>query len=628
MFEKKQKSKKLMWKLKTVKEFIDFQKNKKAREKNKVATLILSSGTCGQACGALRVVEVFKKELNKRKLKDRVRLRITGCHGFCEQEPLLVIEPGNIFYCHIKPEDVSEIVTMTLKQNKIIERLLYIDPVSGRKIIHEKDIPFYKAQDRTVLGQNKLVDPCDINDYIAGGGYSALIKVLTSRKPDEVIEEIKKSGLRGRGGGGFPTGKKWGYCREAQGKPKYVICNADEGDPGAYMDRSVLEGNPHLVVEGMLIGAFAIGAEYGYIYVRNEYPLAVEHSKIAIQQAEKLGLLGENILGTDFSFDLKIARGGGAFVCGESTALMAALEGKVGEPRPKDIHTTEKGYMDLPTNLNNVETWGNVPFIINRGASWFASKGTDKSKGTKIFALTGKIRNTGLVEVPMGTRLREIIYDIGGGPANGKKIKAVQTGGPSGGCLPEKLFDLPVDFEALTEAGSMVGSGGMVVMDEATCMVDVAKYFLKFLLDESCGKCVPCRIGLSRMLEIINDITEGKGTEEKLELLKDTAETVSMASLCALGKTAPNPVLSTIKYFPNEYEAHIKNKQCPAHVCRELIHYYIDEEECTGCGACLRACPHGAVRGEKKKAHRIDDDRCEKCGICIEQCKFSAVVIK
>lgn len=617
-----------MAKLKSIKEFAAFQEKKKAGKESEIATVILSSGTCGQACGSLKVAEAFKEELRKQRLEEKVRLRITGCHGFCEQEPLLVIEPENIFYCRIKPEDVPEIISQTFGQDKIIERLQYTDSVSGKKILREADIPFYKTQDRSILGQNKLVDPCDINDYIATGGYSALAKVLTSMEPDKVIEEIKQSGLRGRGGGGFPTGKKWEFCRKASGGPKYVICNADEGDPGAYMDRSVLEGNPHAIIEGMLIGAFAIGAESGYIYVRNEYPLAVKHSKIAIAQAEELGLLGKNILGTDFSFDVKVARGGGAFVCGESSALMASLEGKVGEPRPKDIHTTDKGFMDSPTNLNNVETWANVPSIINNGHTWFAAKGTDKSKGTKIFALTGQIKNTGLVEIPMGVSLRHIIYDIGGGAANGKKIKAVQTGGPSGGCLPESCFDLPVDFEALDEAGSMVGSGGMVVMDESTCMVDVAKYFLKFLIDESCGKCVPCRVGLSRMLEIIEDITKGKGTQEKLKLLEDTAQTVSVASLCALGKTAPNPILSTIKYFQSEYDVHIKEKKCPAGVCRDLIHYSIDENKCFGCGLCLKACPHSAISGKVKEVHTIDKDKCQKCGVCKEACKFEAIGVK
>ena len=597
----------------------------KTAKHTKTVTLCAGTGCCASGC--LSVLEALRAYLDKNNLTEKINVKSTGCHGFCEQGPLMVIEPGNIFYCRLKPEDVPEIVSRTLQQDNVVERLLYTDPVSGKKIRCEKDIPFYKAQDRAVLGQNKLVDPCDINDYIASGGYSALIKVLKSMKPDGVIDEIKKSGLRGRGGGGFPTGKKWEHCRRAEGSPKYVICNADEGDPGAYMDRSILEGNPHAVIEGMIIGAFAIGAENGHIYVRNEYPLAVKHSGIAVKQARELGFLGKNILGTELSFDIKIARGGGAFVCGESTALMSSLEGMVGEPRPKDVHTTDKGFKELPTNLNNVETWANVPSIINKGVSWFASKGTEESKGTKIFALTGKIRNTGLVEVPMGTSLRRIIYDIGGGSATNKKIKAVQTGGPSGGCLPEEQFDLPVDFEALSAAGSMVGSGGMVVMDEGTCMVDVAKYFLSFLIDESCGKCVPCRIGLNRMLEIINDIAEGKGTEEKLELLKDTAETISEASLCALGKTAPNPVLSTIKYFYHEYDAHVKEKRCPAGVCRSLIHYSINKSECKSCGACLKACPHGSIINEEKD-YTIKDAECHKCGICREACKFDAVIVK
>ncbi|MBI5388059.1 MAG: NAD(P)H-dependent oxidoreductase subunit E [Verrucomicrobia bacterium] len=612
--------------LDSVKEFNDYRKQKAEAQKSRTTTVILSSGTCGQACDSLKVVEAFRRELKAKNLEKKVALRVTGCHGFCEQEPLLIVEPKNIFYCRIKPEDVPEIVAETLQKNQIIDQLLYTDPATQQKIVHENEVPFYKAQERVVLGQNKLVDPCNIDDYIASGGYSAFLKVATKMEPEAVIAEVKKSGLRGRGGAGYPTGRKWESCRKAKGTPKYVICNADEGDPGAYMDRSVLEGNPHAVIEGMLIGAFAVGAEHGYIYVRNEYPLAVEHCRIAIQQAEKLGLLGQDILGTGFSLDIKIARGGGAFICGESTALMASLEGKVGEPRPKDVHTTEHGYLDLPSNLNNVETWANVPSIINRGAEWFASMGTRHSKGTKIFALTGKIRNTGLVEIPMGTPLRKIIYDIGGGAPDGHKVKAVQTGGPSGGCLPEKMFDLPVDFEALTEAGSMVGSGGMVVMDEDTCMVDVAKYFLTFLSDESCGKCVPCRLGVSRMLEIVTDITHGRGTMEQLDLLRELAETVSLTSLCGLGKTAANPVLSTLKYFLPEYEAHIKKKKCPAGVCRELIHYTIDKKECTGCGLCVKACPHHAIVKQGKFC-RIIDANCQKCGICRDVCKFDAILV-
>jgi NADH-quinone oxidoreductase subunit F len=614
--------------MKTVTSIEDLKKlaESKITENQKYSKVVtLCAGTGCSASGCLSVLSALHKELEQEKLTEQIKVRTTGCHGFCEQGPLMIIDPGNIFYRQIKAEDVPEIVQETLQDSKIIERLLYTDPASGQKITREADIPFYKVQDRTVLGQNKLIDPCDIFDYIANDGYSAFMKVLSSMKPDEIIAEMKNSGLRGRGGGGFPTGRKWESCRRAEGSPKYVICNADEGDPGAYMDRSILEGNPHAVIEGMLIGAFAIGAEHGYIYVRNEYPLAVKHARLAIEQAEELGLLGRNILETDFSFEIKIGRGGGAFVCGESTALMTSLEGKVGEPRPKDIHTTERGFMDQPTNLNNVETWANVPSIIHKGAAWFASKGKAKSKGTKIFTLTGKVKNTGLIEIPMGASLREIIYDIGGGTSNGNQIKAVQLGGPSGGCVPEHLFDLPVDFELLAQEGTMVGSGGMVVMDENTCMVDVAKYFLNFLIDESCGKCVPCRIGLTRMLEIVNDITEGKGTEEKLELLKETSETVAISSLCALGKTAPNPVLSTIKYFLPEYEAHIREKRCPAGVCRELIHYSIDVEQCTGCGACLKACPYDAVTGEKKEAHSIHDDKCQKCGICRDTCKFDAI---
>jgi NADH:ubiquinone oxidoreductase subunit F (NADH-binding)/(2Fe-2S) ferredoxin/NAD-dependent dihydropyrimidine dehydrogenase PreA subunit len=603
------------------------QKRREELEKFEFTIEICADTGC-RASGCRAVVEALRSEVEHHKLQGKVRILATGCHGFCQQGPLMVIEPGNIFYGRVKPSDTPEIVSETFVKNRVVERLCYVDATSGELIIQESEIPFYKAQDRAILGQNRVVDPTDVSDYIANGGYSALVKVLTSMRPPDVIDEIRESGLRGRGGGGYPTGRKWEQCRQAPGDEKYVICNADEGDPGAYMDRSVLEGNPHLVLEGMMIGAYAIGARQGYIYVRNEYPLAVTHARKAVKDAREVGLLGESLLGRAFSFDVKVMRGAGAFVCGESTALIASVEGKVGEPRPKDVHTVEEGLYGRPTNLNNVETWANVPAIINEGAKSFAAKGTANSKGTKIFALTGMVKNTGLVEVPMGMTLRKIVFDIGGGAANGNAIKAVQTGGPSGGCLPVEKFDLPVDFDALAEAGSMVGSGGMVVMDEGTCMVDVARYFLAFLQDESCGKCVPCRVGLDRMLEIVTDITEGRGAEKQLALLEDIAETVQMASLCALGKTAPNPVLSTLRYFRSEYEEHIKEKRCPAGVCRALISYSIDPETCTGCGACLRACPHGAVSGSKKEPHEIDQASCQKCGICRDECKFEAVVVR
>jgi NADH:ubiquinone oxidoreductase subunit F (NADH-binding)/(2Fe-2S) ferredoxin/NAD-dependent dihydropyrimidine dehydrogenase PreA subunit len=587
----------------------------------------MCGGTGCRASGAQDVIDALRKGLKKKKLEKTVQIRVTGCHGFCEQGPLMIIEPGNIFYCGLNPEDADEIIAKTMLKGEVIERLLYVDPVTSKKVRTGSEIPFYRAQDRQLLAQNMQVDPCAIEDYIAIGGYSALAKTLTEFSPEEVIKEVRISGLRGRGGAGFPTASKWAECRSAPGEEKYVICNADEGDPGAYMDRSVLEGNPHLVIEGMMIGAWAIGAEQGYIYVRNEYPLAVAHVRIALEQAREYGLLGDNILGLGFSFDMEIGRGGGAFVCGESTALMASLEGKVGEPRAKDVHTVTDGLWHKPTTLNNVETWANVPSIISNGAAWFASKGTKGSKGTKIFALTGQVKNTGLVEVAMGTSLRSIVFDIGGGAINGRAVKAVQTGGPSGGCLPLDKLDLPVDFDALHEAGSMVGSGGIVVMDEKTCMVDVAKYFLAFLLDESCGKCVPCRLGIDRMLEIVTDITEGRGRPEQIDLLKELADTVAAASLCGLGKTAPNPVLSTLRYFPEEYEAHIHEKRCPAGVCQALIKYEIDAEKCNGCGACLQACPHDAIQGKKKEAHVIDQRVCQKCGICISVCKFDSIAV-
>ena len=616
-----------MLKLNSFQELEHLREELQARRAKYTTTLMLCGGPGCNASHSYDIIDAMKKALSTQGLDSRVRLMVTGCHGFCEEGPLMVIEPGNLFYCHIAPEDAYEIVAQTVGDGKVIERLLYTHPATGKRVTTMNEVPFYQAQDQRLLAQNRLVDSCSIEDYIAAGGYSAFFKVLKSIAPLGVIEEIKASGLRGRGGGGFPTGRKWSECQEAPGDEKYVICNADEGDPGAYMDRGVLEGNPHLVLEGMMIGAWAVGARKGYIYVRHEYPIAVEHSRIAVKQAREWGLLGDNILGSSFSFDVDIARGGGAFVCGESTALMSSVEGKVGEPRPKDVHAVVDGLYHKPTVLNNVETWANVPAIISKGSSWFASEGTKGSKGTKILALTGRIKNTGLVEIAMGMPLHQVVFDIGGGAVNGKPIKAVQIGGPSGGCLPVEKFDLPVDFDVLAQAGSMVGSGGMVVMDEGSCMVDVAKYFLTFLQDESCGKCVPCRLGIDRMLEIITGITEGHGRPEQLDLLEELADTVSKTALCGLGKTAPNPVLTTMRYFRREYEAHINERKCPAGVCKSLITYRIDPDRCTGCGVCLQGCVHKAVSGRKKQPHVINPQLCQKCGICRSECRFEAVQV-
>lgn len=590
-------------------------------------TVMICGGPGCQIAHSDGLVDALQKEISSQGLKDSVALRATGCHGFCEQGPVMVIEPGNIFYCHVSSQDAFEIVSQTLVRGEVIDRLLYTDPASGVKIQTEAEIPFYRDQDQQLLSRNRLVDPCSIEDYLVAGGYSALSKVLQGASPADVIKEVTAAGLRGRGGGGFPTGRKWLESYQAPGDEKYVICNADEGDPGAYMDRAVLEGNPHQVLEGMMIGAWAVGAQQGYVYVRNEYPLAVQHSRIAVEQARALGILGENILGSSFSFDVNIARGGGAFVCGESTALMASLEGKVGEPRPKDVHTAVEGLYNKPTVLNNVETWANVPEIMLRGADWFAAKGSSGSKGTKILALTGRIKNTGLVEVAMGTPINTVVFDIGGGAANGHPIKAVQTGGPSGGCLPVDKFDLALDFDILAEAGSMIGSGGMVVMDEESCMVDVARYFLEFLQDESCGKCLPCRTGIDRMLEIVTDIAEGRGRPEQLDLLEELGDTIAQTALCGLGKTAPNPVLSTLRYFRAEYEAHINEGRCPAGVCKPLITYSIDADKCNGCGVCLRSCAYEAINGEKKQLHVINAELCQKCGICRSECKFDAILV-
>ena len=538
----------------------------KSRDPDKTC-IAVCGGTGCLALGAQDVITGFRREMQQRGLETKVDFRITGCPGFCERGPLVVIKPENLLYQRVRGDDVPVIISETIKGN-IVDRLLYIDPNTGKKITYEPDVPFYKKQKRLLIGDNSNIDPTIIDDYLAIGGYAALSKALFKMSPEEIIEEVKKSGLRGRGGGGFPTGVKWETCRRAHGDTKYIICNAEEGDPGAFVDRSLLEGNPHSVLEGMIIGAYAIGAHQGYVYIRNEYHLALKNLTTAIKQAEEYGLLGENILGSGFDLSIKINRGGGAYICGESTALMASLEGRVGEPRAKYVHTVERGLWEQPSNLNNVETWANVPLIVNQGAEWYSSIGTEGSKGTKIFSLAGKINNTGLVEVPMGTTLREIIYAIGGGIPRGKKFKAAQTGGPSGGCIPESLLDLPVDFDELTKVGSVMGSGSMIVMDEGTCMVDIAKYFIGFLEGESCGKCVPCREGLKRMSQILTDITEGKGKDGDIGLLERLSATLIDSSLCALGSTAPNPVLTTIRYFRDEYEAHIRDKRCPAGVCK------------------------------------------------------------
>ncbi len=579
------------------------------------------------ASGADDVIDAFKKEIEKEGLTTTVDTKGTGCPGFCERGPVVVIYPAEICYLQVKAEDVPEIVEQTIKENKVIERLLYEDPATGEKAVKESDISFYKSQQRTVLCNNIKIDSKNIDDYLAIGGYAALAKALSEMTDVEVLEEVKKSNLRGRGGAGFPAGRKWEGSRNASEPIKYVIVNADEGDPGAFMDRALLEGNPHSILEGLIIGGYAISSNEGYFYVRQEYPLAVENITLAIKQAEDYGFLGKNILGSGFDFKVFVHKGAGAFVCGESTALMTSLEGKVGEPRPKYTRSNIKGLWNRPSVLNNVETWANVPLIVNKGADWFTSVGTESSKGTKIFSLVGKITNTGLVEVPMGMTLRDIIYKIGGGIPDGKKFKAVQTGGPSGGCIPEDKLDLEVGFDELTKAGSMMGSGGMIVMDEDTCMVDVARYFIEFLTDESCGKCVPCREGLRQMHRILTNITRGKGKEGDIELLEELSETAVEASLCALGKSAPNPFLSTLRYFRDEYEAHIKENRCPSLSCKELTAYYIDPSRCQACMICARKCPVEAIDGGKKKIHVIDQDKCTKCGTCIEVCppRFGAV---
>ena len=597
------------------------------RESNKPC-IAICSGTGCRALGCDRVIRAFKEEIKRQGLEDKVDIKETGCPGFCEKGTIVVIYPEGIYYLQVQPEDVPEIVSETIKGKKVIDRLLYTDLVTGEKAIHESQITFYKNQKRLLIGNNIEIDPKNIEDYLALGGYRALAKALFEMTPEQVIEEVKESNLRGRGGGGFPAGRKWETCHNASAEPKYVIVNCDEGDPGAFMDRALMEGNPHSILEGLIIGAYAVGSHEGFIYVRQEYPLAVENVGIAIEQAKEYGFLGENILGSGFDFEVEVHRGAGAFVSGESSALMTAIEGRVGEPRPKYVHTTESGIWEKPSNLNNVETWANIPIIINNGAEWFKSIGTEGSKGTKILSLVGKVNNTGLVEVPMGITLRDIIFKIGGGIPEGKKFKAVQTGGPSGGIIPEQYLDSPVDFDELAKLGSIMGSGGMVVMDEDTCMVDIARFFIDFLCDESCGKCVPCREGLDQMREILNNIVAGKGEEGDIELLEEMGGVMSDFSLCALGATAANPVLTTIRYFRDEYEAHIKEKRCPALVCKDLIAYYIEPEKCIACMLCLNNCPVSAIEGEKGKIHVIDQSECTKCGTCYDVCPSKIGAVK
>jgi len=607
--------------LKKLRENIVLRKNP-----NRLAVAACVSTGC-EALGVQKVLEAFNEEIKKQGLKGKVDIKETGCLGFCEKGPRIVIYPEEIYYFQVKAKDVPEIVEKTLINNEIVERLLYVDPNTGKKARSLTEVPFYKDQKRLLLESNSKLDPKKIEDYLVIGGYEALEKALFRMTPGEIMEEIKVSKLRGRGGGGFPTYIKWKSSRDAIGNPKYVIVNCDEGDPGAFMNRAVMEGNPHSILEGLMIGAYAIGSNEGFIYVRQEYPLAIENMENAISQAQKIGLLGENILGSGFNFKVTIHRGAGAFISGESSALMTAIEGKVGEPKPKYVHTSEKGVWDKPSALNNVETWANIPLIIGKGANWFASIGTDGSKGTKIFALAGKVNNTGLVEVPFGISLRDIVFKIGGGIRGGKKFKGVQTGGPSGGVIPEQHIDSPVDFDELTKLGSMMGSGGLIVMDEDTCMVELARYFVNFLSEESCGKCTPCREGLKQALIILKRITSGKGKNEDIAKLDKIAEVTSVASLCALGLTSANPLLTTLRYFKNEYEAHINEKRCPALFCKDLTSYYIDPKKCQACTICHRNCPVDAINGAPLKIHIIDQSKCIKCGNCFDVCpsRFEAV---
>ena len=610
-------------KIKSVSDLENLRKNILSKRDPKKKCITICSGTGCVAHGSEKVSSTFRDEIKKQNLENEVDIKSTGCHGYCEKGTIVVIHPEEICYLRVKPDDVPEIVSETIIKGNIIDRLLYTDPDTNKKIVRELDIPFYKHQKRLIFDNNLKIDPENIDDYIAVNGYSSISKALFELTPESVIGEIKKSNLRGRGGAGFPTGIKWEIAHAQKGDVKYIICNADEGDPGAYMDRSLLEGNPHLIIEGMMIGAYAIGAKEGWVYVRAEYPLAVKNVTKAIEKARELDLLGENILGSDFSFDIKIARGAGAFVCGEETSLISSIEGKRGTPNQKPPFPAQRGLFGKPTNINNVETLGKIPIIIRKGGDWFSGIGTETSKGTKIFSLVGNVQNTGLVEVPMGITLNEIIFDIGG--ADKDNVKAVQIGGPSGGCIPKELFHLPVDYESLSQAGAIMGSGGMIVMDKTTCMVDLAMYFMKFLKEESCGKCSVCREGTQRMYEILHNITEGNGKEEDLYLLEELGGVIKDASMCGLGQTAPNPVLSTLRYFKDEYLTHIKDNKCPAGVCKAFIQYGIDAEKCIGCGVCKKNCPQDAIAGERKEKHSITQDKCIKCGICYNMCKFDAI---
>lgn len=604
--------------------FLEAQARLAGRNNSHIPTIIISAGTCGQASGANLLIQATQKELLENKLSGKIRLRVTGCHGFCAMEPSVLVEPRRTFYPRLRPADIAAVVD-AVAHGEVVDSLLFIDPATGERIEKQDDIPFFKKQMRNIIGRNEKIDPTRIHDYILNGGYVALVGLLERQEPRFIVEEVTASGLRGRGGAGFLTGQKWGlFAAQPNRGGKYLICNADEGDPGAYMDRSVLEGNPHSIIEGMTIGAYGTGATEGIIYVRTEYPLAIKHLNAAIKQAREAGLLGDNILGTGFSFDINLVKGAGAFICGEETALIASIEGYIGDPRQRPPFPIVRGLYGKPTMINNVETLANIPLIFTMGSRAFAAIGTKGNAGTKIFSLVGKIKNTGLVEVPMGITIKEVVEDIGGGPAGNGAIKAIQTGGPSGGCIPAARFDLAIDYESLRSVGSIMGSGGMIVMDEGTCMVDVAKYFMNFLKDESCGSCFPCRKGTQRMHEILEDISSGKGGAESLDLLEELALAVQDTTRCGLGQTASNPVLSTLRYFRHEYLTHVEQKQCPVGVCKELVVYSINDR-CKGCLLCLKACPQGAISGEKKQRHVIDQEKCIKCGACKDVCKFDAV---